>query len=75
MLHLNISDLKIESFRQGTSRSNTFSVRITHIPTGIVVKCSAYPTYIANEKGALAKLKIALADVILGDNKNAKKLL
>lgn len=50
-------DLRIDTY---TNSSPGCAVRITHLPTGIVVECSAFPTSCQSKKAAMNMLKYRL---------------
>ena len=51
-------DVKVEGFRKGTMVNETdVAVRVTHIPTGVIVEVSDYPSRHQNEAVARRMLK------------------
>jgi len=51
-------DLRIDTFR---GPSNDCAVRVTHLPTGIVIDVADFETVAENQKRALSRLREALA--------------
>ena len=50
-------DLQVEVFRSGVYPNNTCAVRITHLPTGIVVDCNESRSELQNKDRALQELR------------------
>lgn len=56
-------DFKIDSYRVGDDlRKGSTAVRITHIPSGTIVKSEEAPSHELNMKLALAAMEAALND-------------
>lgn len=79
-ISFNENDLKIETFKSGGAggqhvNKTESAVRITHLPTNIVVQCQSDRSQHKNKANAYRQLKARLNNMVLEEEKNKKRLM
>ena len=55
---MNDRDIKIDTFGTCTTEGTNFAVKLTHIPTGLVVRESSQRSLVANNRLAVERLEV-----------------